>query len=108
MNTNHFDTPSTARRYRTQEHAHVEICGRHDKFFCKLENLSTTGAALRIISAQSVPRPKDILKLTVTLKSINKVHIMYAEIIWINGLDLGSSFISSEMAQRKITNNVQV
>ncbi len=105
---NVFESNSTAKRYRTQEHVHVEICGRHNKIFCKLENLSATGAALKIISAQSVPRPKDIVKMTVTLKSLNKIHVMYAEIIWINGLDLGTSFINQESAQKKITNNVQV
>ncbi len=92
--TNNTQEPNTvAKRYRTQELVHVEICGRqNNKIFCKLENLSTTGSSLKIISAKLIPRPNDIIKITVDLKTINKTHTLYARIVWINGLNLGATF----------------
>lgn len=105
---NIYEPNSTAKRYRTQELVHVEICGRHDKIFCKLENLSTTGSSLKILSAKVMPRPKDILKITVDLKSLNKIHVVYAEIVWINGLNLGASFVTAEAVQKKVSNNNRV
>ncbi|MBC7457559.1 MAG: PilZ domain-containing protein [Bdellovibrionaceae bacterium] len=105
MNNTLYEPNNTAKRYRTQELVHVEICGRHDKIFCKLENLSATGTSLRILSAKAIPRPKDILKITVDLKSLNKIHVVYAEIIWIHGLSLGASFINQESVQSKLSFN---
>jgi hypothetical protein len=105
---NIYDQNSTAKRYRTQELVHVEICGRNDKIFCKLENLSTTGTSLKILSAKVMPRPKDILKITVDLKSLNKVHIVYVEIVWINGLNLGATFVNAEVVQKKLSFNNRV
>ncbi len=102
MNTNTQEPSPTAKRYLTQELVHVEICGRHDKIFCKLKNLSTTGSSLKILSAKIMPRTKDVIKIVVDLKSLNKVHVKYAEIVWINGLDLGVSFVDAENAQKRI------
>jgi hypothetical protein len=92
--TNNTHEPNTAaKRYPTQEIVHVEISGRqNNKLLCKLENLSTTGSSLKILSAKVIPRPNDIIKITVDLKSINKTHTLYAKIIWINGLSLGACF----------------
>ncbi len=104
MDNNTSQEPTaSATRYKTQELVHVEICGRHDKIFCKLENLSTTGSSLKILSAKIMPRAKDILKITVDLKSLNKIHVIYAEIIWVNGLSLGTSFINQDKIQQKIS-----
>ena len=102
MNNTIQEPTETAKRYRTQELVHVEICGRHDKIYCKLENLSMTGSNLKILSAKIMPRPKDVIKIVVDLKSLNKVHVKYAEIVWINGLDLGVNFVGAENAQKRI------
>jgi PilZ domain len=102
MNNTMQEPKPTAKRYRTQELVHVEICGRHDKIFCKLENLSTTGSSLKILSAKIMPRIKDVIKIVVDLKSLNKTHVKYAEIVWINGLDLGVVFVAAENAQKRI------
>ncbi len=98
----------SAKRYRTQEFVHVEICGRQNRIFCKLENLSKTGSSLKIISAKIIPRPKDIIKITVALKSVNKTHVIYAEIVWINGLNLGASFMDQDIIQKKLSSNNQI
>lgn len=98
----------TAKRYPTQEFVHVEICGRQNKIFCKLENLSKTGSALKILSAKIIPRPKDIIKIVVDLKSVNKTHIKYAEIVWINGLKLGVSFMDQDVIQKKLSANTHI
>lgn len=102
---NIYEPNNTAKRYRTQELVHVEICGRNDKIFCKLENLSTTGTSLKILSAKVMPRAKDILKITVDLKTLNKVHVVYVEIVWINGLNLGASFVNADAVQKKVSTN---
>jgi hypothetical protein len=100
-----IDTNDSAKRYRTRELVHVDVCGRMDKIFCKLENLSKTGASLKILSAKITPRAQDVIKITVNLNTIKKVHILYAEIVWVNGLDLGVAFIEQTDAHRKIINN---
>lgn len=100
-----FDTSTTAKRYRTRELVHVDVCGRLDKIFCKLENLSKTGVSLKIISAKITPRANDIIKITINLKSLKKIHVIYAEIVWVNGLDLGAAFIEQNTAHKKLVNN---
>ena len=106
MNNQIYEPNTTAKRFRTQERVHVEIYGRSDKIFCKLENLSVSGAALKILNAQVVPRPKDVLKIIVDLKTLQKTHVKYAEIVWINGLDLGVNFLNQEEAQKRISKSI--
>lgn len=91
-----------AKRYATQEQAYVEICGRDTKLYCSVENISITGAALQVISTHSIPKPNDVVTLSIHLQSIKKHHNLYGEVIWVRGLKLGVKFIDQVLAHRKI------
>lgn len=97
-----------AKRYLTQEQAHVEICGRDSKLYCKLENLSITGAALKVVSALSMPRQKDIIKINIYLKSLKKHHTLYGEIVWTHGLNIGTKFLDPVSAKKKVSRNYSI
>jgi hypothetical protein len=89
----------SAKRYQTKEHVHVGVCGKMDKIFCKLENLSKTGACLKISSAQVIPLQEDVIKIVLNLNSLKKIHVLYAQIVWIRGLDFGAAFVDRDSAR---------
>lgn len=109
------DTPSTsnptatessatkAKRFLTQELAQIEVYGRIGKVFTKMGNLSTSGAFFEIISSNYMPRMGDLVRLTINLRSIKKVHVLDAEVIWCKGLGLGIQFLTPEQFRKRLS-----
>ncbi len=97
------NSTATQRRFLTKEHAQIEIYGRMGKVFCRVANLSVTGAFLEIINAKYVPKPGELIRMTVLLRQVNKTHTLDAEIIWSKGLGLGISFIKKEQLFEKLS-----
>ena len=93
------DTPI---RHPTKELAQVEVYGRIGKVFCRMANLSTTGACLEIVSSKYSPRKGDIVRVTVALRQLNKTHTLDAEIVWCKGLGLGISFLKKDQIYEKL------
>ncbi|MBC7420439.1 MAG: PilZ domain-containing protein [Bdellovibrio sp.] len=90
-----------AKRFSTKELAQIEVYGRMGKVFCKMANLSQSGAFFEIINSNYMPRSGDLVRVTVLLRQINKTHILDAEIIWCKGLSLGINFLKkSELMQK--------
>lgn len=90
-----------AQRYNTKETAQIEVYGRMGKVFCKLGNLSESGAFLEIVNSNYVPRSGDLVRITVLLRQLNKTHVVDAEIVWARGLGLGISFLKkSQLLER--------
>jgi hypothetical protein len=106
------DTPMTppnliARRFTTHEHAQIEVYGRIGKIFCKMGNLSTSGAFFEIISSNYMPRQGDLVRITVNLRSIKKTHILDGEVAWCKGLGLGIQFLNADLFRKKLTVKTQ-
>ncbi len=91
------------KRFLTKEHAQIEIYGRFGKIFCRVANLSMTGAFLEIINAKYVPRPGELMRITIMLRQVNKTHTLDAEIIWSKGLGLGIAFIKKDRLFEKLS-----
>jgi hypothetical protein len=94
-------TPS--HRYKTKEMAQIEVYGRMGKIFCKMSNLSQSGAFLEIINSNFLPKSGDLVRMTILLKQLNKTHIIDAEIIWSRGLGLGLSFLKKPDLVEKLS-----
>lgn len=92
----------TAHRYMTQETAQVEIYGRLSELHVKLKNISSTGAFIEISQGKLIPRPGDLLRMTIVLSSLNKKRTMNAEVIWSKGLGLGIRFINQKTVVEKM------
>lgn len=101
--TNSESLGQPAKRYLTQELAQIEIYGHTDKVICKMANLSTSGAFFEIISSQYIPRMGDVIRLTINLRSIKRVHVINAEVIWSKGLSLGIQFLTTLEMQEKLS-----
>jgi PilZ domain len=91
------------KRFITQELAQLEVFGRIGKIFCKMGNLSVTGAFFEVISSNFMPKKGDLVRLTVNLRSIKKVHTIDAEVIWCKGLGIGLQFITAEQFRKKLS-----
>lgn len=85
-----------AKRFKTNEKAHVEVYGHNGSVNAALRNLSETGAFLEVSKGDYVPRRGDLLNLTVPLTTLQKSHNVAAEVIWSRGLGLGVCFISKD------------
>ena len=94
---------TTQRRFLTKEHAQLEIYGRIGKIFCRVANLSVTGAFLEIINAKQMPKPGELIRMTILLRQVNKTHTLDAEIIWSKGLGIGIAFIKKEQLFEKLS-----
>lgn len=82
-----------AQRHPTSEVAHVEIYGRPDKAVCRMKNLSETGAFLTLVKGQAIPSRGDLVRLTIHLNQIGKIHAIDAEVVWCSGLGFGICFL---------------
>lgn len=92
-----------AQRYNTKETANIEVYGRTGKVFCKLGNLSESGAFLEIVNSNYFPRSGDLIRITVMLRQLNKTHVVDAEIIWARGLGLGICFLKKSKLLEKLS-----
>lgn len=98
--------PVPAQRYNTKETAQIEVYGRNGKVFCKLGNLSESGAFLEIVNSNYVPRSGDLIRITVLLRQLNKTHVVDAEIVWARGLGLGICFLKRTQLVEKLSSRV--
>lgn len=92
-----------AKRFPTKEPAQIEVYGRFGKIYCKMGNLSTGGAFFEIISSNFMPRQGDLVRITVHLKQLNRVHSVDAEVIWCKGLGMGLMFIKKDKLFEKLS-----
>jgi hypothetical protein len=92
-----------AKRHTTNESAFVEVQGRNGKILCRMNNLSTTGAFFEILNSHFIPKQGDLVRVTINLKQLNKVHTLHGQIIWNRGLGIGISFLKSKDILKKIS-----
>ena len=85
-----------AKRFKTNEKAHVEVYGNSGSVYAAVKNLSQTGACLEVSKGNYVPRKGDLLNVTVALTTLSKSHNLAAEVIWSRGLGLGICFITKD------------
>jgi hypothetical protein len=103
-----FGAPATnrpdpvAKRHNTKETAIIEVYGHTEKIFCRMNNLSTTGAFFEIITANYTPKKNQVVRISVNLKQLNKTYTLHGEIVWSKGLGLGISFIKQKDLFKKI------
>lgn len=82
----------TAKRYLTREPARIEVVAKKTILFCRMNNLSKTGAFFEILNSNYTPVPGDIVRVVINLKQVNKTHTIYGEVVWARGLGLGVEF----------------
>ena len=103
MNNQNTNT-QLARRFVTQELAHIEIYGKGGKILTKMGNLSASGAFFEVLSPNFTVKKGDIARVTINLRSLNRVHVVDCEIVWSKGLGVGVQFLKREELQDKLTN----
>ena len=91
------------KRFLTKELAQIEVYGRMGKIFCKMANISQSGAFFEIINSNYMPRSGDLVRVTILLRQINKTHVIDGEIIWCKGLGIGLTFLKKETLVEKLT-----
>ena len=93
-----------AKRFVTKELAHIEVYGKAGKVLTKMGNLSATGAFFEILSPNYNLKMGDLARVTVNLRSLNRVHVVDCEVVWAKGLSVGVQFLKREELQDKLTN----
>jgi len=96
MDNKNTTPQAAAKRHSTNEIATVEISGRSLKIQCRLSNISQTGAFLEIVNATMTPRQNDIVRITINLRQINKVHVILGQVVWSRGLGMGVAFLKNK------------
>lgn len=96
MENNSTTSVQIAKRHPTREIVQMEIHGRAIKIQCRMNNLSITGAFLELTSSNVIPKQGDLVRMTITLRQINKTHTVHGQIIWCRGLGLGVSFLKDK------------
>lgn len=92
-----------AKRFPTKEPAQIEVYGRFGKIYCKMGNLSTGGAFFEIVSSNFMPRQGDLVRITIHLKQLNRIHSVDAEVIWCKGLGMGIMFLKKDTLFEKLS-----
>lgn len=100
---NNQNTQQVARRFVTQELAHVEIYGKSGRILTKMGNLSASGAFFEILSPNFSVKKGDIARVTINLRTLNRMHVVDCEVVWAKGLSVGVQFLKREELQAKLT-----
>lgn len=102
-NTSDQQQQQPLKRFFTKELAQIEVYGRMGKIFCKMANVSQSGAFFEIINSNYMPRQGDLVRVTILLRQINKTHVIDGEIIWCKGLGIGLTFLKKDILIEKLT-----
>lgn len=94
-------TPN-AKRHQTKESARLEVYGKKEILFCRMSNLSSTGAFFEIVNANYTPKAHDLVNVTINLNQINKSYTVHGEVVWSKGLNLGVMFIKQKILSMKL------
>ncbi len=89
-------TVEYAKRFLTNESAQLEVYGRSGKVFCRMGNLSSSGAYFEVVNSTYTLKSTDLIRIKVHLRQINKTHTLHAEIIWSRGMGIGVRFLKFE------------
>jgi PilZ domain len=100
---NSQQTHFVAKRFSTKELAQIEVYGRIGKILAKMGNLSTSGAFFEVINSNYMPKNGDLVRMTVNLRSIKRVHTLDAEVVWCKGLGIGLRFLPADKVRDKLT-----
>ncbi len=82
----------SATRYMTREKASIEIYGRSGNLIAQVKNLSVTGACLEWSQEDVNLQKGDLVRLTVSLKALNRRHNINGEVMWRDGKQSGINF----------------
>lgn len=85
-----------AQRFPTEEAARIEIYGKKHVVYCRMHNLSLTGAYFEIVSSNYTPKVGEFIRITITLKKIKSSRTLNAEVIWSKGHGMGVAFIKQK------------
>ena len=91
----------TARRFLTREPARLEIIGKKTILFCRMNNLSATGAFFEILNSNYTPRPGEVVRVVINLKQVNKTHTLNGQIVWAKGLGIGIQFVKHKRSNSR-------
>ncbi len=86
--------------------AQIEIYGKDGKLLTKMGNVSYTGAFFEVISSSSIPQKEDLVRITVNLRSVNKTHIIEAQVVWSKGLGIGVQFLNREQVNTRLSSQL--
>lgn len=103
MNVKVNPEQSTAKRHLTKEPARIEVYGKREVLFCRMNNLSSTGAFFEVLNSLYIPKIGDIVRVTINLKQVNKTHIINGEVVWFKGTGLGVSFLKQKELLEKLS-----
>ncbi len=101
-----YNNSETSQRYTTQELAHIEIYGQTGRVLSKMGNLSRSGALFEVMNANGNFKKGDLARITVRLKSLNKIHIVDCEVVWSKGSSVGVQFLNKDELQDKLATHV--
>lgn len=93
---------SSAKRFVTNETAHIEVYGHIGILKASLKNLSATGAHLEVPPGNYVPQKGDLLNMTVQLSSVRRTHNVTAEVVWTEGIGVGICFINKDQVLERM------
>lgn len=87
---------SIEERFRAYAKVRCHKYGSGYRAMMVLKNISKSGARLNLITTASQFLKGDILRLVVELDSVNRNHVVNAEVVWSKEGALGVSFLSSK------------
>lgn len=92
----------SAKRFSTKEAATLSIYGTSAHLDANMTNLSQTGALFTLQNLKFKPTKGDLLNITVELKELAKKHTVDAEVIWVNGSEIGVCFVHKDAVVEKM------
>jgi hypothetical protein len=102
MDNQNQNQTQLAKRFATQELAHFEVYGKSGRVLTKMGNLSASGAFFEVLSPNFTLKKGDLARVTINLRSLNRVHTVDCEIVWAKGLGIGVAFLKREELQDKL------
>ena len=89
-------------RFQTKEKASIEVYGRSQSIIGDLKNVSKTGACVEWVNEGVDILKGDLIRMTVFLKTLNRKHLLSAEVVWRKDKAVGVNFIDPEKVLEKL------
>ncbi|MFN8944345.1 MAG: PilZ domain-containing protein [Pseudobdellovibrionaceae bacterium] len=90
------------KRFATLEIIALEVYGQMGEHVAKMKNLSKSGAFLEVVKGQFSPQKGDLIRMKVTLSSLQKTHQVDAEVVWTQEKKFGVTFVRKEELVEKM------
>jgi hypothetical protein len=90
-----------AKRHAVSTNANFKVFGSGAKGRLRLKNISTSGAAFKIVKNMASINKGDLIFISILHENLTETMQVYAEVIWVKEPEMGVRFLPKAEVERR-------